>query len=166
MCNGARTFSSLNLCIPTMPLAINTYVGIPQKRPKGRRDRTTRRGYLGSIFMPLLSRPPFWLLPFSAHNQLCAQRVVPAKWPFVGAIRHLCLQTSCKHLIVPACSHLWVQLSRNPGVPGIMHNLRGNKKRVFSKKRRLRLSVSPCLNQGGAADASTTLCVQPLRFRK
>ena len=46
-------------------------------------------------------------------------------WPFVGTIRHLCLQTRCKHLIVSACSHLLVQLSRNPGVPGIMHNLKG-----------------------------------------
>lgn len=90
-------------------------------------------GYSGSIFMPPLSRHPFWLLPFSAYNQLCAQWLVPAKWPFVGAIRHLCLQTSCKHLIVSACSHLLVQLSRNPGVPGIMHNLKG-KKKVFSKK--------------------------------
>lgn len=91
-------------------------------------------GYSGSIFMPPLSRHPFWLLPFSAYNQLCAQWVGPAKWPFVGAIRHLCLQTSCKHLIVSACSHLLVQLSRNPGVPGIMHNLKG-KKKCFPKKK-------------------------------
>lgn len=91
-------------------------------------------GYSGSIFMPPLSRHPFWLLPFSAYNQLCAQWVGPAKWPFVGAIRHLCLQTSCKHLIVSACSHLLVQLSRNPGVPGIMHNLKG-KKKYFPKKK-------------------------------
>lgn len=104
--------------------------GIPQKRLRQKGGIPPRLwGYVGSIF-----RPPFWLLPFSAYNQLCVQWVVPAKWPFVGAIRHLCLQTSCKHLIVSACSHLWVQLSRNPGVPGIMHNLRGKKKKVFSKK--------------------------------
>lgn len=104
-----------------------------KKTEPERSDHTKAVGYMGSVFMPLFSRPPFWLVPFSAYNQLCAQWVEPAKWPFVGAIRHLCLQTSCKHLIVPACSHLWVQLSRNPGVPGIMHNLRG-KKWVFSKK--------------------------------
>lgn len=112
------------------------HLGSAQQRLKG---VVTPRpwGDAGFIFMPPLPRPPFWLLPFSAYNQLRAQWVVPAKWPFVGAIRHLCLQTSCKHLIVSACSHLWVQLSRNPGVPGIMHHLRGKKEKkkgMFSKK--------------------------------
>lgn len=128
---GGHIFVSQLVCSKYAPC--HKHLGSAQKRLQG---VVTPRlwGDAGSIFMPPLSRPPIWWLPFSAYNQLCAQWAVPAKWPFVGAIRHLCFQTSCKHLIVSACSHLWVQLSRNPGVLGIMHDLRGKRKKVFSKK--------------------------------
>lgn len=114
-----------------------------KKTKPGRRDRTKAvvalcRGYF-HVSVPQAS---FLVVAISAYSQLCAQWVVPAKWLFVGAIRHLCLQRSCKHLIVSACSHLWVQLSRNPGVPGITHNLRGKKESVF-QKRRHRFSTCP-----------------------
>lgn len=126
-----QTFSTPSLYIANIPPAANTYVGISQKR-LSLKERVLPRLCTclrpisclcilmpdfvhASVDLPLAYFMPvildsFWLVPFSAYNQLCTQWAAPAKWPFVGTIRHLHHQTSCKHLIVSACSHLWVQL--------------------------------------------------------
>lgn len=144
--------SSPSLYITNTSPVTNTYVGISQKRLslKGRflsrlwtypwpmpcLCRPTPDLFCASVHLPLtylvLLPPWLWLVPLSVYNQLCAQWVVPAKWPFVGTIRHLHCQTSCKCLIVSACSHLWLQLSGIQVCP-VLCTIQGRKS-IFPKR--------------------------------